>query len=96
MKFVFRYIITICRKDDLFFFKTHNDTILNARFWDHYDHISIELMAYRAYWENGEIDLKDHDEFKWISLEQLPDFDFSPADLVFVEKLKKGEIVIQH
>ena len=61
----------------------------------HYDHMSIELMAYRTYWEEGEIDLKDHDEFKWISLEQLADFDFAPADLVFVEKLQKGEISIQ-
>jgi 8-oxo-dGTP diphosphatase len=60
----------------------------------HYDHISIELMAYRTYWENGEIDLKDHDDFKWISLEQLSEFDFAPADLVFVEKLKNGEIAI--
>ena len=61
----------------------------------HYDHISIELLAYRTYWEDGEIDLKDHDEFKWISLEQLAEFDFAPADLVFVEKLKNGEIAIQ-
>ena len=61
----------------------------------HYDHISIELLAYRTYWEDGEIDLKDHDDFKWISLEQLSEFDFAPADLVFVEKLQKGEIAIQ-
>ena len=61
----------------------------------YYDHISIELMAYRTYWEKGEIDLKDHDEFKWISLEQLAEFDFAPADMVFVEKLKNGEIAIQ-
>ena len=61
----------------------------------HYDHISIELLAYRTYWEGGEIDLKDHDEFKWVSLEQLAEFDFAPADLVFVEKLKIGEIAIQ-
>ena len=59
-----------------------------------YDHISIELMAYRTYWENGEIDLKDHDDFKWISLEQLAEFDFAPADMVFVEKLQNGEISI--
>ncbi|MBU0986307.1 MAG: hypothetical protein KKH68_03550 [Proteobacteria bacterium] len=52
-------------------------------------------LAYRAYWENGEIDLKDHDDFKWISLEQLAEFDFAPADLVFVEKLQNGEISIQ-
>lgn len=61
----------------------------------HYDHISIELLAYRTYWENGEIDLKDHDDFKWISLEKLAEFDFAPADLFFVEKLQKGEIAIQ-
>ena len=60
-----------------------------------YDHIFIELLAYRTYWEEGEIDLKDHDEFKWISLEQLAEFDFAPADLVFVEKLQNGEIAIQ-
>ena len=61
---------------------------------DHYDHIFIELMAYRTYWENGKIHLKDHTDFKWISLEQLAEFDFAPADLVFVEKLKNGEIAI--
>jgi 8-oxo-dGTP diphosphatase len=60
----------------------------------HYDHMSIELLAYRAYWEKGEINLKDHDEFRWISLEQLAEFDFAPADRVFIEKLEKGEIVI--
>jgi len=60
----------------------------------HYDHISIELMAYRTYWENGEIDLKDHDDFKWISLEQLVEFDFAPADMVFVKNLKNGKIII--
>jgi 8-oxo-dGTP diphosphatase len=59
-----------------------------------YDHIFIELLAYRTYWEDGEIDLKDHDDFKWISLEQLTEFDFAPADRVFVEKLKIGEIAI--
>jgi 8-oxo-dGTP diphosphatase len=61
----------------------------------HYDHMSIELLAYRTYWEGGKIDLKDHDAFKWISLDQLAEFDFAPADQVFVEKLKNGEIAIQ-
>jgi len=60
----------------------------------HYDHISIELMAFRASWDSGEIDLKDHDDFRWISLEQLTEFDFAPADLIFVEKLQNGEIAI--
>jgi hypothetical protein len=37
----------------------------------------------------------DYDDFKWISLEQLAEFDFAPADLLFVEKLQNGEIAIQ-
>ena len=53
-------------------------------------------LAYRAYWEDGEIDLKDHDDFKWTSLEQLDEFDFAPADLVFVEKLQNREFDIKH
>jgi len=60
----------------------------------HYDHMSIELLAYRTYWKGGEFDLKYHDDFRWISLEQLAEFDFAPADLVFVEKLQNGEIAI--
>jgi 8-oxo-dGTP diphosphatase len=61
----------------------------------HYDHISVELLAYRAYWRGGKIDLKAHDDFKWISLEQLEEFDFAPADRVFIEKLKNKEISIR-
>ena len=58
----------------------------------HYDHISIELLAYRTYWESGSINLKDHDEFKWVSLKQLDEYDFAPADIPFVDKLREGEI----
>jgi hypothetical protein len=29
-----------------------------------------------------------------VSLEQLAEFAFAPADLVFVEKLKNGKIII--
>jgi 8-oxo-dGTP diphosphatase len=60
----------------------------------HYDHISIELLAYRTSWESGEIHLKAHDDFKWISLEQFSEFDFAPADRIFIEKLQHGEIAV--
>ena len=58
----------------------------------HYDHISIELLAYRTFWEGGDINLKDHDDFKWASLKQLDNYDFAPADIPFVNKLRSGEI----
>jgi 8-oxo-dGTP diphosphatase len=60
----------------------------------HYDHISIELLAYRTSWEGDEIHPKAHDDFKWISLEQFSEFDFAPADRIFIEKLQNGEIAV--
>jgi 8-oxo-dGTP diphosphatase len=57
-----------------------------------YEHGSIRLLAYRAYWERGDISTNAHDDFKWVSLDQLEKYDFLPADLPFVEKLKSGEI----
>jgi 8-oxo-dGTP diphosphatase len=58
----------------------------------HYDHISIELMAYRATWVGGAITLNDHKAYCWVSVDQLADFDFAPADVPFVEMLRRGQI----
>lgn len=58
----------------------------------HYEHASIELLAYRTYWEGGSITLRDHDEFRWVSVDELKEYDFAPADLPFVERLRRGEI----
>lgn len=60
----------------------------------HYDHISIELMAYRAYWVSGEIRMNDHEAYQWVTVDQLAEFDFSPADIPFVEMLKRTHISI--
>jgi 8-oxo-dGTP diphosphatase len=60
----------------------------------HYDHISIELLAYRTYWKSGEIALKDHGEFQWTSPDQLAGFDFAPADRFLIEKLRNREITV--
>ena len=58
----------------------------------HYDHISIELMAYRATWVSGEIIMNDHNAYRWITVDQLDDFEFAPADTVFVGMLRKGHV----
>ena len=52
----------------------------------HYDHGTIQLLAYRARWEYGQIALNDHVDFRWVSSKQLAEYDFAPADLPFVEK----------
>ena len=60
----------------------------------HYDHISIRLLAYRTFWNTGELKIKAHQSIKWITISQLGQFDFAPADIPFVDKLRRGEIAI--
>ena len=57
-----------------------------------YDHGTIRLMGFRTFWENGDIMLKAHDDFRWVSLDELQAYDFAPADLPFVGRLRRGEI----
>ena len=58
----------------------------------HYDHISIELMAFRTIWVSGEINSTDHKDYKWVTIDELDQFDFAPADRPFVEQLRRSEI----
>ena len=57
-----------------------------------YDHGAIRLLAYGARWESGKMVLKDHADYRWVSSEQLAEYDFAPADIPFVEKLQRNEI----
>lgn len=58
----------------------------------HYDHISIELMAYQAFWNGNPIKLAPNQACRWVTPDQLHDFPFTPADLPFVQRLASGEI----
>ena len=64
---------------------------LGSSFYD-YDHISIELMVYRTFWRGGPIRLVSHQTCRWVTLDQLADFSFTPADVPFVQRLASGEI----
>lgn len=52
-----------------------------------YEHISIELQAYRVSHEAGEFVLNSHDEVLWVELYELPKFDFAEADKPIVKRL---------
>ena len=60
----------------------------------HYGHISIELMAYRAFWNGVSFRLVSHQACRWVRPNQLADFSFTPADLPFVQRLADGKIDI--
>ena len=59
-----------------------------------YDFGTVELMVFRADWENGDFDSKDHQEIRWAFPHELGSFDFAPADADFIERIMKEEIEI--
>jgi 8-oxo-dGTP diphosphatase len=58
----------------------------------HYDHGSIRLVAYRTFYEGGKIILETHADLAWVTVNQLKDFAFAPADLPFVLMIETGKI----
>ena len=58
----------------------------------HYEHISIELMAYRTFWDGGQINSNGHKNYKWVTVDELSQYDFAPADRPFIDRLRRGEI----
>lgn len=59
-----------------------------------YDFATIELMAFKAFWEKGDFKLFDHDEIRWVFTHELEQFEFAPADTAFVDRLIAGKIEI--
>jgi 8-oxo-dGTP diphosphatase len=51
----------------------------------------IELMAYQVRFISGNITLCDHEEAKWVKLDELQDYEFTMPDIPIVKKLlEKG------
>jgi 8-oxo-dGTP diphosphatase len=48
----------------------------------------IILIAFFCEMTAGEITLKDHDKFEWVSKEQFDHYKFAPADIPFVKALQ--------
>jgi 8-oxo-dGTP diphosphatase len=60
----------------------------------HYDHISIELMAFQVVWNGAPFTLVTHQACQWVTPSRLTAFAFTPADLPFVRRLVCGEITL--
>lgn len=59
-----------------------------------YDFYTVELMAYLAEVLSGEIELHDHADMAWVEYGELSEYEFAPADMLFVEMIKSGEIAL--
>ena len=61
----------------------------------HYGHGSIRLLAFLSRWCGGELICRVHDGYAWVHVPELQDYDFSPADVPFVKRLRQGELSIE-
>jgi 8-oxo-dGTP diphosphatase len=59
-----------------------------------YEFGTVKILFYRAFWNGDDIVSKDHQDVQWVSMDQLNEYDFAPADLPFVERLMRGQITI--
>ena len=60
-----------------------------------YSHAEIELLAYFADWITGAMAPTAHAAIRWVTVQELSQFDFAPADVAIVERLQEklmGEI----
>lgn len=58
----------------------------------HYEHGSIKLLAFKTIWNTGAIVAKAHKAIEWVPISDLSRYDFAPADVPFVDRLRRGEI----
>ncbi|PLX23391.1 MAG: hypothetical protein C0599_04595 [Salinivirgaceae bacterium] len=55
-----------------------------------YPEFEIELIPLICQIDNGKILLKEHAAMKWCSFDELLDLDFSEADRVIIQRIKKA------
>ena len=57
-----------------------------------YPHGIFELLAYRVKHISGEMILNDHDEIKWVTVDEISNFEFPPADIPIITHLENAKI----
>ncbi|MCM3730105.1 8-oxo-dGTP diphosphatase MutT [Fictibacillus nanhaiensis] len=56
-----------------------------------YEFGSIHLLVYWASWIDGKISATEHEDYKWVTVGELHNFNFAPADIPIVERLRREE-----
>ncbi|MBO8137274.1 MAG: (deoxy)nucleoside triphosphate pyrophosphohydrolase [Desulfotomaculum sp.] len=56
----------------------------------HYQHGTIHLLAYLAYWNGGKLMPTVHQEVRWVTPGEMLKYEFSPADIPLVKKLAES------
>jgi len=51
----------------------------------------FKVLAFHARYLNGDIQLNDHDEIKWIELKDLSNYNFVEADISIIQQIKNDK-----
>ena len=51
-------------------------------------HVEIELWAYRSCWDGKEMEVREHQEVRWIGPVEGDRLDWAPADVVIWEEVR--------
>ena len=57
-----------------------------------YEFGTIDLLAFKVYLIDDDFKLNDHAEIAWVSGADIAIYEFAPADMPFVEMIRRGEI----
>ena len=57
-----------------------------------YPHGIFELLAYRVKHVSGEMVLNDHEEIKWVTADEMSNYEFPPADLPIIKELNYNRV----
>ena len=65
-----------------------------GRYAHAYDFGAVELTAFRADWDGGDFNSRDHEEIRWAFPHELNQFNFAPADHAVIQRIMSGDIQI--
>ncbi len=55
----------------------------------HYEDFDLHMYVYKATWDGqGTIQICDHEQYKWVNIDELDHYQFAGADLPVVQRLK--------
>ena len=54
-----------------------------------YPDLSVHLTLYSAVIARGELQKLEHNDIRWIAPDEIPDYDFCPADRAFLTKVRE-------
>lgn len=58
--------------------------------YDYGEDIIVSLKGYTAVIKSGNIKLSDHDEYKWVSLDEIHNYNIAPADITLIDFIKEN------